>query len=517
MEKYFALAHNYPDRSSIQRTPISAKAGSTSAAISSVDGSIKPAAPITLVTKVQRVVQQIMQYLGVVKVCANIDTPAEVEMLKTTAYVLTLPTSKQLRLIAGDTSDNGGPALAYKSVCQTLNNYNRHARKYNEVLHLTNKLDAGQKTLNTELENQRAQSWATGAGLKEKEQQLAQWNIRCCELRSILQNRTLKRDPDKLKAELKQLKGGIASETVAVEALRQKQKTIESKTRICIKQLDVLHHKGKFAKNVLMSSQLALSDDIKVLDEQLAEALKTPGSGHAGALLALRNGLRDAETLRGLRTDWRYWEMLGVSPAEYDDVSANSAPIQAWLDLRFSAKEALSFKNAGYTDPTKLTYLRGTGATGPIAKQMHAFGYTRDFFPQEVDEKGHQVSAATYGFTLGMHHDAWAENDAVKIGSGACNAPMGGYYMDTAAGAASMQVFKKERFVTVNATDPTDNKPIPLQAGQEHAKPDCAVLPVFQKNELVSTEDLHAPRIWLAQCACLQFGAGAGPDRYCPF
>lgn len=52
---------------------------------------------------------------------------------------------------------------------------------------------------------------------------------------------------------------------------------------------------------------------LAAIDTKLESAINHLGSGRSGAYQALRNGLRDAETLRGLRTDWRYWEMLGGS------------------------------------------------------------------------------------------------------------------------------------------------------------------------------------------------------------
>ena len=383
-----------------------------------------------------------MQYLGMVKLCANSDSPPELKTLKTAAYTLALPTSKQLCLVTGSGSDSAGHLRAYKPVHETLDRYNKNVRKLNGLARLTENLETRQKKLAAKLIDERARLGAASSELESKSNQLCK-KIQSC-------------------------------------------------------------------RQALMSSQSALRNDLELLDVQLAKACETPGSGHVGALTALRNGLRDAETLRGLRTDWRYWEMLGVSPAEYDDVAENSAPIQAWLDLRFSAKEALSFRNAGFTDPTKMTYLRGTGVTGPIAKQMHASGYTRAFFPQEVDENGHQISAATHGFTLGMHHDAWAENDAIQIGSGAFNAPMGSYYKDTSAGPTSLQVFKKERYVTLHATDPTDNSRITLQPGQVHPKPEDNGLAIFQTNKLVSTEDQRTPRIGLRNVLASQLAQALG-------
>lgn len=72
-----------------------------------------------------------------------------------------------------------------------------------------------------------------------------------------------------------------------------------------------------------------LQDKLTALDEALKNAVDQPGSSRSGAFQALRNGLREASILRGLRTDWRYWEMLGVSPAEFEHAAKDrltSAP-----------------------------------------------------------------------------------------------------------------------------------------------------------------------------------------------
>lgn len=496
MDRYLALTHCYPSRSSVQPPAVN-KEATPGQAQAPLAKSIKPAVPITLLARVQQLGRRVMQYLGGVKVCANIKSPPKLETLKTTAYLLSLPTGKQLRLIAGDRSDKLGHDGTYKSVCKALDDYNLHARRYNECWHVANKVDADQKTLKAKLDKQQAHLQQVSVERAKKDQLLAQKKICYYQNLGMSQNRPTRPEAIRLKLETKQLKADIANLTRAITTLRQQQREITQDICMTVEQLNLLCCDAKRVGNVLESSQLDLDDAIKGIDVQLAAAIKELGSGNAGALAALRNGLRDAETLRGLRTDWRYWEMLGVSPAEYDDVAANLTKIQPWLDLRFSAKEALSFRNAGYTDPAKLTYLRGTGVTGPIARQMHALGYTREFFPQDVDEKGHQVSAATFGFTLGMHHDAWTEDNAIKIGAGTFNVPMGGHYKDTTAGTPSMQVFKKERFVTVNTTDPTDNKRVRLQPGQEYAKPNCEILPVFQINNMVSADDLRAPRIGL--------------------
>jgi hypothetical protein len=438
----FAATHHENLARNISSLPCVGGKASPAEAPKFLSSGLKPAIPTTLVTQLKKVVQQVMQYLGVVKLCDNSDSPPKLKTLKTAAYILALPTSKQLCLITSSGSDSVGHLHAYKPITQTLDRYNQNLKKLNELAHSTKNLEKTQKKLKVKIDDARLRLGSASPELENKLNQL------------------------------------------------------------CIK--------IQLGNQKLASLQSALRNDLELLDVQLVKAIETPGSGHVGILTALHNGLRDVETLRGLRTDWRYWEMLGVSPAEYDDVAANPTPIQAWLDLRFSAKEALSFRNAGFNDPTKVTYLKGTGVTGPIAKQMHAAGYTREFFSQEVDDKGHQVSAASYGFTLGMHHDAWAENDAIQIGSGSFNAPMGGYYRDTSAGPTSLQVFKKDRYVTLYATDPTDDSPIPLQPGQAFPNPYDNGLAVFQNNKLVSVEDQRTPRIGLRNVLASQLAQALG-------
>lgn len=438
----FAATHHENLARSISSTPWADGKANPAAAPKFLSPGLKPTIPTTLVTQLKRAVQQVMQYLGVVKLCDDSNSPPKLKTLKTAAYLLALPTSKQLCLITKSGSDSVGHLRAYKPIKKTLDRYNQNQRKLNESARLTKNLEETQKKLKEKIDDSRLRLGSASPKWENK--------------------------------------------------------------------LDQLCIKIQLGNKKLASLQSALRNDLELLDVQLVAAIKTPGSGHVGILTALHNGLRDAETLRGLRTDWRYWEMLGVSPAEYDDVAANPTPIQAWLDLRFSAKEALSFRNAGFNDPTKVTYLKGTGVTGPIAKQMHAAGYTREFFSQEVDDKGYQVSAASYGFTLGMHHDAWAENDATQIGSGSFNAPMGGYYRDTSAGPTSLQVFKKERYVTLYATDPTDDSPIPLQPGQAYPNPYDNGLMVFQVNKLVSAEDQRTPRIGLRNVLASQLAQALG-------
>ncbi len=441
MDRFAATHHESLTRNDSPRPCVKGKAGAQ-AVPEPLSGKFKPTTPTTLLTQLKKAVQQVMQYLGVVKLCDNSDIPPKLETLKTTAYILSLPTSKQLCLVTSSGPNSTAPLRAYKPVNETLDRYNKNLRKLNKLASFTEYLEKTQKELKAEINDKRLRFGSAGSKLENKSNELSK--------------------------------------------------------------------KIQAAKQELASIQSTLHNDLELLDAHLIAAIKTPGSGHVGALTALRNGLRNAETLRGLRTDWRYWEMLGVSPAEYDDVAANPSSIQAWLDLRFSAKEALSFRNAGFTDPTKVTYLRGTGVTGPIAKQMHASGYTREFFPQEVDDKGHQVSAAAHGFTLGMHHDAWAENDAVQIGSGSFNAPMGGFYRDTSAGPTSLQVFKKDRYVTLYATDPTDDSPISLQPGQVHPTREDNGLAVFELNKLVSDEDQRFPRIGLRNVLASQLAQALG-------
>ena len=197
---------------------------------------------------------------------------------------------------------------------------------------------------------------------------------------------------------------------------------------------------------------------LAAIDTKLESAINHLGSGRSGAYQALRNGLRDAETLRGLRTDWRYWEMLGVAPAEYDWVAENPDAIEDWLDKGFSAKQALSFRNAEYQQPGEVLHFRNTGITGPMAKQLIRRGYTREFFEETL---GVPANLAQAGFCLQDHHDAWAENQGREFGSGAFSTVTARFFIDqkqdpsqapsNGGSGKTERVFKPDKFLAAPA------------------------------------------------------------------
>jgi hypothetical protein len=197
---------------------------------------------------------------------------------------------------------------------------------------------------------------------------------------------------------------------------------------------------------------------LAAIDKKLESAVNHLGSARSGAYQALRHGLRDAEALRGLRTDWRYWEMLGVSPAEYDRVADNPDAIGDWLDKGFSAKQALSFRNAGYDHPGEVLHFRNTGITGPMAKQLIRRGYTREFFEETL---GVPANLAQAGFCLQDHHDAWAENQGREFGSGAFSTVTARFFIDrkqdpsrapgNGGSGSTERVFKPDKFLAAPA------------------------------------------------------------------
>jgi len=268
------------------------------------------------------------------------------------------------------------------------------------------------------------------------------------------------------------------------------------------------------------------------LDQMLEQAATAMvGSGHAGELNALRNALGDADALRGLRTDWRNWEALGVSPEEFDTLAnqdgGNSHPalgnprhpqysncLENWLDEKFSAKEALSFKKAGFKIE-EVRHLRGSGITGELAAKMDHLGYTRDFFAASIygriyselnEETKSLLLVAQHGFCLGHHHDAWAEDRPWEIGKGNFNEPVQGHFKDKngedADEAISSWVFKKEAWVVAGSS-------------QETARAMGAKLANDESNfgvmaGMVSLETRRAPRLGARNVACWKLAQKLG-------
>jgi hypothetical protein len=452
-------AEQAASRSPSRSTPLGAKSHPIATALDTVKG----------------VVKEIVHYLGGIKP-RHENIPLAVENLKTTAYALSLPTSGQLRLI-GRMDIGGGkidqaPDSELESVSNRLDEYNKLSQQYNQTI-IDIPVVAGKRSkLNIQLEPVNVQI------------------------------RKLSKEISDLKARQKTL----LSETERKVASAQLKVLTKSKQVLTQENLrlwqECFHLDVQKAALTKKQGSLSLEKATKLqeLDQALARAIQTPGTGRAGAFQALRNGLRDAETLRGLRTDWRYWEMLGVSPAEFDDVACNPEKIEEWLQQGFSAKEALSFQNAGWK-PEQVLHLKGTGITGPLAKEIHRFGYTKEFFEQ-ARENGKPVSLAQLGFVIGNHHDAWTENKAFAIGSGALNTPMQGHFMDhqdsrANSASGSVWVFKKEQYVAhQNQHDPTNHQPVALRPGEQITGPESfAGMPALGMNQFVSEETLDAPRL----------------------
>lgn len=360
---------------------------------------------------IEPIIQKICSYLGEIKAVDNHESPS-LEKLKTEAYILTLPTGKQLKIINSviERDDtclpvHNDPVLT--EVANLLDEYNALVNKYN-----------------------------------------------------------------------------------ATEETSKRDRSITGKT---------------------------LKTKLAAIDKKLQNAVSKPGSGKSGAYQALRNGLRDAETLRGLRTDWRYWEMLGISPAEYDYVAENPDTIDDWLDCKFSAKEALSFKAAGY-HPREVVHFKNTGITGPMAKQLIQRGYTKEFFEETL---GVPANLAQAGFFLQDHHDAWAENDGQHFGEGAINTVTIQCFKDEALSSEYRErnpatkmaegIFKPEKFAT------PDSQNVQLQAGESNAKVDGAfALFVFEIHNMVKAETLTAPRIAGRNLASYRLATAFGADVIAP-
>jgi hypothetical protein len=261
----------------------------------------------------------------------------------------------------------------------------------------------------------------------------------------------------------------------------------------------------------------AIEEKLLAIDKALKNAIENPGSNRSGAFQALRNGLHETRTLRGLRTDWRHWEMLGVSPAEFEYASTDEDYLSTWRAQGFSIKEALSFSNAGY-EPEEVLHLKHTGITGPIAKQLIQRGYTREFFEGTLGQPANLVEA---GFFLQDNHDAWAENRGRKFGSGGCNTVTARFFIDQelhhgrAGRAKTERIFKPEKFIAAPA-GPDGNDaatPAELQAGEMIAGDgnDSGLL-TLQTCGLTTQETLANPRIIGRNLASCRLAKAFGTD-----
>jgi len=250
--------------------------------------------------------------------------------------------------------------------------------------------------------------------------------------------------------------------------------------------------------------ETGLQDKLIALDKTLKIVVDQPGSSRSGAFQSLRNGLHEANTLRGLRTDWRYWEMLGVSPAEFEHAAKDLTYLRAWRKKGFSAREALSFKNAGYA-PEQVLHLKHTAITGPIAKQLIQRGYTKEFFEETL---GKRASLAQAELFLQDHHDAWAENQGREFGNGAFNTVFARFFIEdgqhpnpavsAVRAAKAERIFKPEKFIAASATSNGNGtvRTCDLQAGEliagEGNDSGLLTLHIFG---LIGPETLANPRI----------------------
>jgi hypothetical protein len=265
----------------------------------------------------------------------------------------------------------------------------------------------------------------------------------------------------------------------------------------------------------------ALQDKLMALDKMLNNAVDQPGSSRSGAFQALRNSLREVGTLRGLKTDWRYWEMLGVSPAEFEHAAKDTTHLGAWRKKGFSAREALSFRNAGYA-PEQVLHLKHTGITGPFAKQLIQRGYTREFFEETL---GKRASLAEAELFLQDHHDAWAENQGREFGSGECNTVTARFFIEegphpnraasTVRAAKAERIFKPEKFVAASATSNGNGtaRTCDLQAGELVAgEGNDSGLLTLHIYGLIGAETLANPRIIGRNLASYRLAKAFGTD-----
>jgi hypothetical protein len=269
------------------------------------------------------------------------------------------------------------------------------------------------------------------------------------------------------------------------------------------------------------NKEIELEKKLMAVDSALKDAIDIPGSGRSGAFQALRNGLREATTLRGLRTDWRYWEMLGVSPAEFEYAAQHADHLSAWRDKGFSAREALSFRRANY-EPDDVLHLKRTGITGPLAKQLDQRGYTREFFEETL---GKPASLAEAGIFLQDHHDAWAENQGREYGSGECNTVTARFFIDreqhanhavgSTGSAKAERIFKPEKFIaaSVDSNGEDTARAWDLQAGESIAGEDNdSGLLTLQTCGLTDKETLANPRIIGRNLASCRLAKAFGTD-----
>jgi hypothetical protein len=263
-----------------------------------------------------------------------------------------------------------------------------------------------------------------------------------------------------------------------------------------------------------------LQDKLMALDKTLKNAVDQPGSSRSGAFQALRNSLRETGTLRGLKTDWRYWEMLGVSPAELEHAAKDTTHLGAWRKKGFSAREALSFRNAGYA-PEQVLHLKHTGITGPFAKQLMQRGYTREFFEETL---GKRASLAEAELFLQDHQDAWAENQGREFGSGACNTVTARFFIQegqhpnravsTVRAAKAERIFKPEKFIAASATSGNGTaKTCDLQSGELVAgEGNDSGLLTLHIYGLIGPETLASPRIIGRNLASYRLAKAFGTD-----
>ena len=267
--------------------------------------------------------------------------------------------------------------------------------------------------------------------------------------------------------------------------------------------------------------EAAIEKKLIEIDKRLEIAVGILGSGRSGAFQALRNGLHEIRTLRGLRTDWRHWEMLGVSPAEFEYAAHNQNYMSAWREQGFSIKEALSFRNAGY-EPGEVLHLKHTGITGPIAKQIIQRGYTKEFFEETL---GRPASLFEAGFFLQDHNDPWAENQGREFDTGGNHTVTARFFIHQGrhrshaasdAGSTTVErIFKPEKLIAAPGKSNTDDALTApdLQAGELIAGNDNdSDLPTLQACRLTEQETLANPRIIGRNLASCRLAKAFGTD-----
>jgi hypothetical protein len=119
-------------------------------------------APETAVTtlsivKAKQIVRQPMQYLGMVKPDKNIANPPELKTLRTTASMLSLPTSRQLRCIVNNGADSAEQCPALEAICNLLDGCNKNLRKSNKLSSGVERYSARLRVLDAECEERHVQ------------------------------------------------------------------------------------------------------------------------------------------------------------------------------------------------------------------------------------------------------------------------------------------------------------------------------------------------------------------------